>query len=117
MNAQADIRQFVLMAADRIERFPDSFDFWACRVPSSTCDCGCALGWIGYFADMRDEEVSIVSEQQLGIDGGAFYGRMDGISMEWVNSSSACAATLRRYADTYLPAQSDQPEQASGVAP
>jgi hypothetical protein len=117
VNAQADIRQFVLMAADKIHRFPKQFDFWMCSVPSSPNDCGCALGWIGYFADMRDEAVSIVSEKLLGIDGGAFYGRMDGMNIDWAYSSSVCAATLRRYADTYLPAQSEQREQTSGVAP
>jgi hypothetical protein len=111
----ADVRQFVLMAADKIERFPKQFDFWMCSVPSSPNDCGCALGWIGYFAGRRLEPVGRASEELLGFDSAVFYDRMDGMNARWAYSSSVCAKALRLYADTYL-ADTRRPTVARGEA-
>lgn len=107
-----DIRQAILMAADKIERFPGQFDFGETRVPSAPTDCGCALGWFGYFAGTeKDLVVSFVSEGLLGVTDNVFYGRMH--SMErpgeaWPAFGADCAACLRRYADTYHPAEPEQ---------
>ena len=51
----------IMKAADQIERYPETFDFGASRIPftfegtlqarmlGKNCPVGCALGWIGHF--------------------------------------------------------------------
>lgn len=104
-----DIRQAILMAADKIERFPGQFRFSALCVPTDPKGCGCALGWIGYFANAaKDRCVSRVSEGVLGIGSNEFYTRMENMRFpgeDWMIRASDCAACLRRYADAHHPAE------------
>jgi len=103
------VRQFVLMAADKIERFPGKFNFGAIWVPSDGDGCGCALGWTGYFARRNGECVEDTSRALFGVDSTAFYRRISALQQDddcWLIRASDCAKCLRRYADTYLPAPS-----------
>lgn len=109
----ADIRQAILMAADKIERFPGQFKFRICSVPQGPGGCGCAIGWIGYFSGERPKEcVFHVSERVLHVGHTDFYDRMDHLQAPgeyWLLRADDCAACLRRYADTYYPANPEQP--------
>lgn len=114
-----DVRQFVLMAADKIERFPGKFVFTAIWVPSDGDGCGCALGWIGYFARRHREPVETTSIALFGVDGAKFYARMNAVKQDgesWIISASDCAKCLRRYADKYLPLPIETPASAQQVA-
>lgn len=111
-----DIRTAILKAADHIERNPKLFDFCATWVPDDT-DCGtpgCALGWIGHFANIQrgcsyGAEIyvapALVEADEMFSSASAFYSRMDAVAgaTAWRWNAEACAAALRLYADKYFP--------------
>jgi len=107
MNTR-DIRQSILMAADKIERFPGCFSFTKIRIPDSTYGCGCALGWIGYFMGLRGVSIAETSIR-MSIEDAEFYRRLTiiqgdvSLKDDWTLSAKSCASTLRCYADKYFP--------------
>ena len=61
-------RQAILQAAEWIVAHPDLYDFGKAGIPRDG-DCGCMLGWIGYFAGMEPKtEVLHVSSELLGLE-------------------------------------------------
>lgn len=109
-----NIRQAVLLAADKIERTPDVYKFNAYKVPGADDGgCGtpaCMLGWIALYAGQQaGEEVHTVCERLLGVGSTEFYARV-----RTVSGTGFCAllgakevpAALRAYADKYHPAES-----------
>lgn len=117
MNART-VRQHMLMAADKIERFPEQFKFIMIRVPVDRDGCGCALGWLGYFASMHDKSVEEVSQALLGIGSGEFYSRMNAMDAKpgyWDICASDCSERLRRYADAYFPNPNHEPDDVNAV--
>lgn len=102
MNTR-DIRQSILMAADKIERFPHQFEFIQTDIPDSCTGCGCALGWIGYFAGVRGINANAVELLTGARDTSVFYTRMSEIRHGWTYEAKACASNMRSYADKYFP--------------
>lgn len=101
-----NLREAILKAADHIEANPGLFDFGIPMVPNNCWARGCALGWIGYFADVQGESISKVSTQLLGLrDSGVFYGRMNEWGADWDDTATEAARALRLYADKYHPKQ------------
>lgn len=121
-----NIYNAIMKAADHIERNPDLFSFSPILIP----DCGtpgCALGWIGHFADCRSEKdgglrsISLVSLtpyergtdviKHLGyehpllgdVTTDVFYDRMLELAggYEWKRDAAVCARALRLYAEKY----------------
>jgi hypothetical protein len=121
-------REAILRSADHIERRPGEFDFDSVDIPDRPgCGTpGCAIGWIAHFTGY-DEINSRGFDRVLPVTATEFYIRMDEMSGgarpvpgsfsyvegEWRTSAAVCAATLRRYADTYHPAESRDPIPAS----
>lgn len=116
-----DVYSAVMKAADHIERNPGDFDFKSGSVPERCGTPGCALGWIGYFAKVRDKWLGCggVVPGYLGLSPEAhplygrglvahqtfaFYNRMDAAygSHEWTYSAPECAKAMRLYAAKYL---------------
>lgn len=114
-----NVRQAILKAANLIENKPGMWDFGQCVVPPCGSP-GCALGWIGAFMGVGARtDVGQVSYAVLGLDAGAFYGRMSDINCalqdwfdkpSWHVSAETAATCLRLYADRYHPAHSGLPD-------
>lgn len=106
------MRHAILKAADQIEQTPEMFNFMSTVKPDLSCGTpGCALGWIGFFANLKPQEYGgFVSETAtaLGVNASQFYDRMDDCAedREWIDSAQLCAKGLRAYADKYFPANS-----------
>lgn len=106
------MRDAILKAARQIEQTPEMFNFMSCGKPDLSCGTpGCALGWIGFFADINPQEYGgLISETAtaLGVKDYQFYERMDDCAAdrEWIDSAALCAKGLRAYADKYFPANS-----------
>jgi len=104
------MRDAILKAADQIESSPSTFDFHTVDRPDLSCGTpGCALGWIGFFANVKtSDRMSFVSATAaaLGVDSMYFYERLDQCcdSEDWMNDPALCAKALRAYADAYYPA-------------
>ena len=125
-----NIYNAILAAADHIERNPEEFSFGSIIIPKEPCGSpGCALGWIGHFADAarpHSRSISCVAANDiydekmrrllrlenplLGITHGEFYARMDALagSYDWRREAPTCARALRLYAKKYhAPARND----------
>ena len=104
-----NIRTAILKAADSIEQNPNLFNFSSILMPDSDCGTpGCALGWIAYHR--KGDAIfgsTWIAHNAIGIVDGKFYKRMINLydGHEWKYSADECAATLRKYADKYHPAQ------------
>jgi hypothetical protein len=109
---QAKVRDAILRAADQIEAHPESLDFANIIVPQCGSP-GCALGWIGVFAQITGF-VSTVSEEVLGLEDFQFYSRMVLLQDQtfWGRDATECARCLRLYADKYHPASTLDPSFA-----
>lgn len=108
-----DIRQAILKAAEHIDRSPRDFYFLHTTVPHACGSPGCAIGWIAFFSGEKKQlHVDDALPGTLGITQDEFYDRMTkcgggpryGVD-NWKDNSVLCAATLRRYADKYHPAE------------
>lgn len=116
-----NIYHAILAAADHIERYPREFQFCAVSIPKKP-NCGmpgCALGWIGTFAnlppvDNESDSISRVAwndifppghpayiECLLGISQHEFYRHMNSFVHKWMTNAKACARGLRLYAEHY----------------
>lgn len=110
----------IMKAADHIEQNPGEFNFRSVRVPEAPgCGTpGCALGWIGTFAEVKDEtyesislvvgndtdrELWAVKNPLLNLDAVTFYERMEALGggNSWRRSNTECARVLRVYAERY----------------
>lgn len=94
-----------------VESNPEQFDFDSTDRPDSCGTPGCALGWIGFYADIKPENYECIVDataRALGVSSGHFYSLMDRCadSREWIDSAESCAKGLRVYADKYFPANS-----------
>ena len=125
-----NIRNAILKAADHIEANPSLFTFSEIFIPNDCGTPGCALGWIGFFANAAKNmnnwwanaykdsprcTLSAVTDDdhpsEMGIDQGVFYNRMDDLSkirhngrfVSWHHNAKECATSLRIYADEYHP--------------
>lgn len=98
------MRNAILQAADHIEQHPECFDFMVIAVPDNCGTPGCALGWIGFFAQLGVGRHSEVADE-MQIHSCDFYDRMDKfVGTKWVESPALCAKGLRSYADEFYPA-------------
>lgn len=97
-------------AADLIEEDPGKFMFTEGMVPQNDDACGspsCALGWIGFFAGMRNTrqrvEWSGSVAEAIGVEETTFYHQMTGlVGLNWYDSAAVCAKGLRLYADEHF---------------
>jgi len=113
------MREAFLKAADHIERHPSRFDFLRVRVPVSPRDCGCALGWVGYFYGLRDcsfgEILRYIHPERANSDWSgldrAFYNAMAGGRHYWQQDAALCAQRLRAYADQHFPFIPEVPKE------
>lgn len=109
-----NIYDAMMKAADHIERNPRLFNFDMCSIPGDCGTPGCALGWIGYFAGIKnDDEKEIgavaghvsggcrIEESLLRISQRQFYERMDEFNSWWNMSARKCAHAMRLYAAKY----------------
>ena len=123
-------RNAILKAADYIEANPSLFLWSETYIPNDCGTPGCALGWIGFFANAANNmsnywaasykdsprcTISAVTAggypSEMGIDQEVFYDRMDDLSkimhegafVGWHHSAKECATLLRLYADKYHP--------------
>lgn len=99
-----EIRTAILAAAQQIEDDPRHFRFMATGKPHPCETAGCALGWIGYFANLPSDPGFVKrSAEFIGIDDPmTFYAQMDEFgSREWEGTAPVCASYLRQYADKY----------------
>jgi hypothetical protein len=118
MGETMNIYQAIMKAADRIEQYPQEFNFGSIGVPNECGTPGCALGWIGFYADVTPgivgfstaarEILRLPATRYDGAIEGApeftFYKRMDeltGGTTAWRNSAPRCARGLRLYAAKY----------------
>ena len=112
------VHAVIMKAAAQIGRHPETFLWEATKIPSGCGTPGCALGWIGHFAQLLCADGSFnflnVPRRVLGIAPSwddefgdeTFYHRMDALCRRgafWQKSSSMCAAALRLYAAKYHP--------------
>jgi hypothetical protein len=106
------MRRAILQAADHIETRPWSFNFGESRKPEPCGSAGCALGWIGHYAEIeRNEDTPYYMDDVVAVMGtteAEFYSRMDDAQQwldgkSWSSDNVRCADTLRRYADKYYP--------------
>lgn len=102
--------QAIMRAADQIEQNPTTFRFFSTDIPNVCGTPGCALGWIGFFADLP--RMNRVSHDLLGLTDSdtpengdrTFYSRMnelDEYQYRWHTNASHCSKTLRLYAARY----------------
>lgn len=98
------IRTAILLAANRIAKRPDLFDFIEYRVPKDCGTPGCVLGWIRFYHKGRPRPFNI-TPLAMKVDDRGFYDRMSGIANggNWRASTKVLTATLRLYADKYHP--------------
>jgi len=102
-------RDAIMAAADHIEKYPEEFDFSQVDIPDHPhCGTpGCALGWIGTFAEVHGWDISrgVLPLSVLGIRDSDFYDRMHRISKRfaphWSADAAECARCLREYARIY----------------
>ena len=108
-----NIREAILKAADYIEVHPAEFNFMSISIPKGGCGTpGCALGWIGHFANIRSG-IDKAAKKALGLaDQVDFYRRMDIMlcgsypgPTTWRQDPKECARALRLYADRFHPAE------------
>ena len=126
---QTDIYNAVLLAAEQIEKNPDSFKFLSPVRPHPCGTPSCALGWTHYFftdsgqyweSEKFYEALALgqywedTSPAQVRADE-VFYNRMDKIASRnsrhcWRAFPEDCAVVLRLYAEKYLcpPSKNEQ---------
>ena len=98
-----DAYKAIMAAADHIETYPESYDFWERGTPDlSPSNKACALGWIGHYAGMRriyNGDISI----WLDSSNPDFYEIMNSFCSfsGWTVHADMCAGALRRYAKKY----------------
>ena len=123
------IRDAILKAADHIERNPCSFDFWNNRIPKHCGSPGCVLGWIGFFAGLKDDigsaQLAVTSylntnpqifysdlhdlvgdsNAERGLPGNTERGFLakHGLERGWKTNPSLAVEALRKYADWKFP--------------
>jgi hypothetical protein len=106
-----NIYNAIMAAANRIEAYPEKFDFWNNDIPQSCGSPGCALGWIGFYLGLRDKRShaqSVVS-RVLGTDAASFYQSLTDLCgdrswfgpADWKKNPAVCAKVLRLYAEEY----------------
>jgi len=105
------MRDAILRAAYHIEHNPEQFDFHGIDRPNNCDTPGCALGWIGFFANIDPSGVQCIvkaTATALGTSSAHFYDVMDTCAETsgWIDSAQLCAKGLRAYADKYFPANS-----------
>lgn len=106
----------IMKAADHIERYPQAFDFGEISVPPVCGTPGCALGWIGHFAELPvasplrlvahyDPTSRWRPDEAMPLMGvltqDEFYDRMDAFCVDWRHDATNCANALRLYAEKY----------------
>lgn len=117
-----NVREAILKAAERIDASPNDFEFSSGVKPKCGTP-GCALGWIGFYAEIGDGDFYYPEHVARAIDPLMdeldFYKRMgrlcaDGIGRyesQWMHVASKCATTLRAFADRYFPASTPTPSE------
>lgn len=94
----------IMKAADQIERNPHTFDFVQGRRPNREGNCGtpsCALGWVGFFAQSKEQYWTGVCQELFGMDPMDWYDFLSkeaGSFNSWTSSPQECARVLRLYA-------------------
>ena len=110
-------RKAVLLAAEQIEREPESYEFLASSKPNPKCGSpGCVLGWIGYYMDLPVEMINNILwfkggldavAQSIGVDSeGDFYDLMEDATrseelagLSWRDYPEVAVKALRLFAD------------------
>lgn len=102
--------QAIMRAADHIEQNPELFDFHASVVPECGSP-GCALGWIGFFANISPGISVSDASDAMDTSDWTFYHVMDALTEDvgddengngWMANARLCALGLRRYAEKYF---------------
>jgi hypothetical protein len=119
------MRDAILSAADRIERYPGCLDWSQGINPylwNQHCTSGCPLAWIGFFEDNCSRDYRDAASR-MGITPYMFYREMDSflpgyqrwewwaIPKEerhmplspWSYDNKVCADCLRKFADKFFP--------------
>lgn len=104
--AKTGLRRAVLKAAKKLEEEPELYNFYRLEVPKAEKECGCILGWIGFYINqdfnLQFEDISDVCEIVFGYRGAAPDHEFG--SMEYMlaipgiyTREAACAAARLRY--------------------
>lgn len=117
--SNADIRQAILRAADRIEREPKSYNFMRMYTPRGG-DVACMWGWVGHELGMQPQTPNFRVASACGIPDG-----QTGHLYEYCNrshswrfwdstfyqtSAKSAARQMRSYAEKFYPAEKLDPD-------
>lgn len=119
-----NIYSAIMKAADQIERYPDSYQFLAIKMPRTAGpanpeDRGCALGWISHFlgapagADYdRVLKLNVLPGYDFQDADMAFYHHLDDLTGDpgWQTKAAKVAAALRLYAKAFFSHQAEEAE-------
>lgn len=95
----------ITRAAEHIEQHGELLKIYGYdEIPTRADEPACAVGWIGYFAQMSGH-IENVAREFLGVELEEVSVRLHDLTPEpkeyWFKSGSLCARTLRRYARKY----------------
>lgn len=108
-----NIRQAMLLAADRIERSPSCYNFYNARSPGHRDD-GCIIGWTAYYmGEQPNQECGVDGDGSLrnlcgklfGVTPRVFFDRIIALNKRTFVETEFVAKAMRAYADKFLPAE------------